>query len=73
MCYPPHMSLGLFVLIKMVMVFGLLLGFGLWQIRQLDREGVGKGGWDWVRSARPPGHAEGEHEPDDGQAKAGER
>lgn len=67
------MSLGLFVLIKMVMVFGLLLGFGLWQIRALDREGVGKGGWDWARSARTPRHAEGEHEPDDGHGETRER
>lgn len=57
------MSGTLFILAKLFLTFGLLLGFGFWQLWSLRRE----------RSAGTPGHAEGQEGADPGAAKPGER
>lgn len=50
--------------IEVVVVAALALGFGVWQLWSVNRE-IARDRADKAGSARPPGHAEGEHPLDD--------
>jgi len=65
------MSIGLFVLFKMILTFGVLLGFCGWQVWSLHRQGVGRGEDSALSTLAR--HAERQHGPDEGGAEAGER
>ena len=65
------MTIGLFVLFKMILTFGVLLGFCGWQVWLLHRQGVGRGEHSGLSTLAR--HAEGQHGADDGRAEARER
>jgi hypothetical protein len=72
------MDTGWIVLVEGIAIFGLLIGFGVWQLRSLKKmeredKAKGEGGESaFLRrrdgdpgSAQGPGHPEGQHQPDD--------